>query len=67
MNYFIQTQPSPNEGPHAQEVTAEEFHLACNEHTRAWIEWVGESVYLRLDEPDRDHHFIDSFYPGDPS
>lgn len=51
MNYFIQTQPSPTEGPHAQEVLHDDFFAACEANPWAMIEpsEEGDALYLRLD------------------
>jgi hypothetical protein len=50
-SYFIQTQPSPVEGPHAQEVPRETFmtSAAANPHVAIEFDELYESLYLRFD------------------
>ena len=49
--YMVQTQPSPNEGPHAQEVSQADFRAEARAHPHAEIDFDGKSnaFYLRLD------------------
>ena len=51
MNYFIQTQPPPDEGAHAREVSLEDFATACGENPYVQIEGDGVALWLRFDLP----------------
>ncbi len=55
-NYFIQTQPSPNEGAHAQEVTRPQFLISAEENPYVRITYDADTMglYLRFDLPDVD-------------
>lgn len=51
--YFIQTQPSPVEGAHAQEVPRETFLTAAqtNPHVQIDFDEITHGLYLRFDQP----------------
>lgn len=52
-SFFAQTQPSPTEGPHAQEIPRETFLIAATTNPGVVIEFdeLHESLYLRYDLP----------------
>lgn len=51
--YFVQTQPVPTEGPHAQEVPRETFMVTAGTNPHVLIEFdeLYEALYLRFDLP----------------
>lgn len=51
--YFIQTQPSPIEGPHAQEVDRDTFLNSALSNPYVAIDYdeVYHGLYLRFDQP----------------
>lgn len=54
MNYFIQTQPAPDEGAHAQEVARDVFLAEALNHPYHPIECEDGGMFLRLDLPERE-------------
>jgi hypothetical protein len=51
--YFVQTQPSPTEGAHAQELTRKEFLTAAqaSPHVQIDFDEITHGLYLRFDQP----------------
>jgi hypothetical protein len=51
--YFAQTQPSPTEAPHAQEIPRQTFLTAAMANPQVVIHFddIHESLYLRYDLP----------------
>lgn len=51
--YFVQTQPSPIEGAHAQELTRKEFLTAAlaSPHVQIDFDEITHGLYLRFDQP----------------
>lgn len=55
-NYFVQTQPTPTEGAHAQEVIRSDFMASAhdNPYVRITYDAHTKGLYLRFDLPQVD-------------